>query len=114
MLSLKRAGEEGSATPPSDPSCPVPNTRGLPHLQGGETIVGFEGPEQQGDYPTLRTTAGSGPSAEWGRAVKGLQILAPDGKGSGVAQKASLIFMPMGSGALSGASARSVPIDTLR
>ena len=53
MLSLKRAGEEGSATPPSDPSCPVPNTRGLPHLQGGETIVGFEDPSSRAIIPLL-------------------------------------------------------------
>ena len=53
MLSLKRAGEEGSATPPSDPSCPVPNTRGLPHLQGGETIAGFEDPSSRAIIPLL-------------------------------------------------------------
>ena len=53
MLSLKRAGEEGSATPPSDPSCPVPNTKGLPHLQGGETIAGFEDPSSRAIIPPL-------------------------------------------------------------
>ena len=53
MLSLKRAGEEGSATPPSDPSCPVPNTKGLPHLQGRETIAGFEDPSSRAIIPPL-------------------------------------------------------------
>ena len=53
MQSLKRAGEEGSATPPSDPSCPVPNTRGLPHRQGGETIAGFEDPSSRAIIPLL-------------------------------------------------------------
>jgi hypothetical protein len=53
MLSLKRAGEEGPATPPSDPSCPVPNTKGLPHLQGGETIAGFEDPSSRAIIPPL-------------------------------------------------------------
>jgi hypothetical protein len=53
MVSLKRAGEEGSATLPSDPSCPVPNTKGLPHLQGGETIAGCEDPSSRVIIPPL-------------------------------------------------------------
>ena len=53
MLPLERAGEEGSATPPSDPSCLVPNTKGLPHLQGGETIAGFEDPSGRAIIPPL-------------------------------------------------------------
>ena len=54
MLSLKRAGEEGSATPPSDPSCPVPDTKGLPHLQGRETIAGIEDPSSRVIIPPLQ------------------------------------------------------------
>ena len=52
MLSLKRAGEEDRRRHLPIPPA-LPNTKGLPHLQGGETIAGFEDPSSRVIIPPL-------------------------------------------------------------
>ena len=92
MLSLKRAGEEGQATPPSDPSCPVPNTKGLPHLQGGETIAGFRDPSSRAIIPPLGQRPAVDRLPSGAERLKVCKSVAPVDKGSCVAEQGSWIW----------------------